>query len=135
MPTCRSYAMSKTIGATTAYDFPVGARRKRKEAEQHPLGDFVKKLRLEIGRRKYTAETANLYTQTMFGDDLSDEGISQTHVSRIEEGERLPGPDLLLLLRRQVVKINQDPMGLVYAWLEEQGLDLFVEDIKRERTK
>lgn len=122
--------MSMTQDFTTAYDLTVGARRKPQPVSTGPLATYIRNLRLELGTIRYTAERADEYTQSQFADDLK---ISQVHVARLERYGKLPKPALLKKIRVFVGKAGLDPMGFVYAWLEQQGLHEFIEDIKRER--
>lgn len=124
--------MSKSRARFGPYDETVGARRKKKAAGLSPLGAYVRTIRTLLGAEKYGADQADRYTQTEFGEDLD---IGQTHVARIERGDRLPSPDTLEKLRRATVRAGREPMGLIYAWLEQQELFSFVEDIKREKLK
>ena len=106
--------MSTTSEVSAAYDFRVAARKNSKT-----LGGLVKELRILRGP-----------DQTSFAKEI---GLTQTAVARLEKSERMPKPSTLKALRAALRAEGKDPMELVYLWLEAQGLEDFVADIKRDR--
>ena len=94
------------------------------------FGDFVRLIRAHW---KGGGEDMD---QTAFAMKLGLSAKSQPTIARWEANQRLPDAKALLALRNACRDIGAgvSSVHLLYLWLEAQGLDAFVDDLKRGRT-